>query len=117
MVGPTTVIYDLADRTAIPGVNDARVHWGAGPDAVCAKISGMDPEWSEVLAAIKAAAAGTPKGSWINASVGGNGITDPTLSRESLDPPASIRAIIVSGTPRAIVLNGATQLLLMRWRW
>src|SRR5437660_12792307 len=43
MAGKSTVIYDLAGRTVIPGLNDAHFHWGPRPAGVDAKLGSMDP--------------------------------------------------------------------------
>ena len=88
MAGPTTVVYDLAGRTVLPGFNDAHFHWMPAPTGVEVRLSGMDPKWDEVLSAVKGAAANSPKGSWIYATVGGSVVTDPTPSRKSLDQVA-----------------------------
>ena len=108
MTGPATVVYDLAGRTAMPGFNDAHYHWMPGPAGVDLKLSGMDPQWSEVLLAIKAAAAQSPKGSWIYATVGATVITDLTLTRKSLDQVAPEHLVWVSSlSGHGLIINTA----------
>lgn len=69
MAGPTTIVYDLEGRTVLPGFNDAHFHWMPAPGGVEVRLSGMDPKWDEVLSAVNGAAANSPKGSWIYATV------------------------------------------------
>ena len=95
MAGPTTIVYDLAGRTVLPGFNDAHFHWMPAPRGVEVRLSGMDPKWDEVLSAVKGAAANSPKGIWIYATVGGSVVTDPTPSRKSLDQVAPVNPVWV----------------------
>jgi predicted amidohydrolase YtcJ len=48
----------------------------------------MDPQWSEVLSAVKSAAANSLKGGWLYVTVGVSVVIDPTLNRKSLDQVA-----------------------------
>lgn len=108
MAGPATVLYDLAGRAVLPGFNDAHVHWMPAPAGVQVRLSGTDPKWSEVLSAIEAAAAKSPKGSWIYATVGASVVTDPTPSRKSLDQVAPEHLVwVVCWSGHGLIVNTA----------
>ncbi len=106
MMGPSTIVYDLAGPTVLPGFNDAHYHWMPAPAGVEVQLSGMDPKWSEVQLALKSAAAKFPKGSWIYATVGGSIVNDLTLSRKSLDQVAPDHPVWVEcWTNHGLIVN------------
>ena len=108
MADPTTVVYDLAGRTVLPGFNDAHFHWMPAPAGVEVRLAGMDPKWDEVLSAVKGAAANSPKGGWIYATVGGSVVTDPTPSRMSLDQVAPENPVWVEcWSGHGLIVNAA----------
>jgi predicted amidohydrolase YtcJ len=108
MAGPTTVVYDLVGRTVLPGFNDAHFHWMPAPAGVEVRLSGMDPKWDEVLSAVKSAAANSPKGGWIYATVGESVVTDPTPSRKSLDQVAPENPVWVEcWSGHGLIVNAA----------
>jgi predicted amidohydrolase YtcJ len=87
-----SVLVDLGGRTMIPGFNDAHVHpfdMTSFPRAVKVNnaadfVPGDGPSLQDVIGMIKAAAARTPSGTWIMASIGTKVIGNPEATRIAL---------------------------------
>lgn len=109
LAGPETERIDLGGRTVIPGINDAHNHLEIGPaDAVELQFDSFDPTWDQVKAKIIAAVAEKPKGSFIDADVGGNIFHDPGVNRRTLDQVSPDDPIILTTlTGHAGIANSA----------
>ena len=97
-VGPATRRIDLAGRVAIPGINDAHVHFSpqaAGWESLPA-FSELDPPWSEVRPALIAAVRRLPPGTPIRATVGIRVLDDAKVTRYTLDSIAPVHPIVLS---------------------
>ncbi len=95
----TTRRIDLAGRTAIPGINDAHMHFNIAYPAgahTLQPFSEIDPQWAEVRSAIAAAAAKLPAGTVIRGTVGVRVLEDPAATRFALDAIAPNHPIILS---------------------
>ena len=98
LAGKATRRIDLADRVAIPGINDAHTHfYPRSPDAYAlGAFSEMDPAWTEVRAAVAAAARDVEAGTTITGVIGVRVIEDPTATRFALDSLAPDHPVILN---------------------
>jgi len=76
---------DLGGRTVTPGFNDAHTHFMPQPTGFQLKFKDMEPNWAEVVEAIKNAAKETPKGAWIFGSIGSKAMATAEATRFALD--------------------------------
>jgi predicted amidohydrolase YtcJ len=106
--GPATIVYDLQDRLVLPGFNDAHYHWMPRPAGDEVRLSGMDPSWSEVLAAIKKAATSSPVGTWIYAASTPAIVNNPRANRLDLDTVAANHPVwVASPTGHGLIISTA----------
>jgi len=105
LAGTGTRKIDLGGRTVIPGINDAHLHLSIHPaNWIQLQLSGPDPSWSEVKAAIVKA----PKDTGLMADIGLNVFYDTTVNRDSLDQIAPDQPVMLSTlTDHAAILNSA----------
>ena len=108
--GPHTRQIDLAGRTVIPGINDAHDHIDLDPpQAVHLHLDTIDPTWGQLRDAIAAAAATTPKGTFILGDIGPIIFHDTAVARNALDQLAPEHPVILTTlTGHAAILNTAT---------
>jgi predicted amidohydrolase YtcJ len=95
LAGSNTKQIDVGGRTVIPGFNDAHEHIGLSPERYSLPLNGMDPQWKDVTAAISAAIAKVPKGTWIKGSIGVSVLEDPQATRTALDKLAPDNPVIL----------------------
>ena len=107
LAGPATKQIDLGGRTVIPGIDDAHNHIGLNPPGlVYLHFDTADPSWAELKAAIAAAAAKSPRGTWIDADIGPAVFHDTSVDRAALDRIASDHAVMLTTlTGHAAILN------------
>ena len=105
----STTVLDLGGRLVVPGINDAHVHVGPWPAMRRLGLSGQaDPAWAVVLDSVRNAAATTPAGTWLQGSLGGDALDDPTATRFALDAAAPTHPVLLSGwTGHGMILNTA----------
>ena len=98
---------DLAGRVVIPGFNDAHVH-AAAPLSSHDLGLPFDPPVTQVLDAIRTAAATTPPGTWLGGTIGGAVFDDPAARRDALDRVAPEHPVLLMGwTGHGRLLNSA----------
>jgi hypothetical protein len=109
LAGPHTRLIDLAGRTVIPGINDAHDHIDLDPPhAVHLDLKTIDPTWNQLKDAIAAAAAKTPKGTFLLADIGPIIFHDTSVARIALDQVAPENPVILTTlTGHAAILNSA----------
>ena len=107
LAGPHTHQIDLAGRTVIPGINDAHDHIGLNPPhTVHLDLKTIDPTWIQLKDAIAAAAAKSPKGTFILADIGPIIFHDISVTRTALDQVAPENPVILTTlTGHAAILN------------
>ena len=107
LAGPHTRLIDLAGRTVIPGINDAHDHIDLDPPhAVHLDLKTIDPTWNQLKDAIAAAAAKTPKGTFLLADIGPIIFHDLSVARIALDQVAPENPVILTTlTGHAAILN------------
>jgi predicted amidohydrolase YtcJ len=107
LAGPHTRQIGLAGRTVIPGINDAHDHIDLDPPhAVHLNLNTIDPTWSQLKDAIAAAAAKTPKGTFILTDIGPIIFHDTAVARNALDQLAPENPVILTTlTGHAVILN------------
>lgn len=93
--GVNTRKFDLAGKTVLPGFVDAHCHpLESGRDHL--RMVACDlPSIAQIVAALKAHAAKTPPGQWVQAFLYDDGKTEHPISREELDSAAPEHPIIV----------------------
>ncbi|WP_375403012.1 amidohydrolase [uncultured Sphingomonas sp.] len=106
---PSTRIFDLAGRMAIPGINDAHDHPGNVPFGASADTGASpqsDPPLEAVATAIGKAAQGAPPGAWVHAVVGATALRDVAAARAAVDAAARGRPVVLSAWwGHGVVLN------------
>ncbi|HKR64853.1 MAG TPA: amidohydrolase family protein [Thermoanaerobaculia bacterium] len=99
MAGARTRVIDLAQRTVIPGINDAHMHPGPEGEAFGIDV-GIDPTWDDLSAAIRGAADETPADTWIDAVIGPQILLDEHVNAatiEKLAPKRKVRLTTFTG--------------------
>jgi predicted amidohydrolase YtcJ len=114
--GEETKRIDLSGRTVIPGINDAHLHFGTGPDTYDLPISRRDANWQEIKDAISAAVVKVPKGTWIRGAMGDAVLDDPKATRGALDQIAPDHPVMLNvwGAEAAILNTAAFRKLGVR---
>jgi predicted amidohydrolase YtcJ len=85
LAGKDTKRIDLEGRTVIPGINDAHVHLGAGPENYDLPLQGDNPKWQEIKDALSLAVTKVPKGTWITGGFNTYVLEDPQATKRPLD--------------------------------
>ena len=101
---PGTKLVDLKGATMIPGFNDAHVHpFDATlfPQAVQLNLAtdflpNPGPSLQDILSLVKRAAAASPAGTWLMASIGTNVVDDPKTTRIALDEAAPNHPVLLA---------------------
>ena len=94
--GPLTRRVDLAGRRVFPGFIDAHAHpWASGLDAL-KKVACDKTSIEEILIALKARAAETPPGAWVQGYLYDDGKTPRLLTRADLDSAVPDHPVIVA---------------------
>ena len=96
LAGKETKRIDLAGRTVIPGINDAHLHLGVGPESYDLPLQGDNPKWQEVKDAIALAVTKAPKGTWIIGSFNTNVLENPQATRTALDELAPDHPVLLT---------------------
>jgi predicted amidohydrolase YtcJ len=87
---------DLAGRRVLPGFNDAHAHpWDGGLDQL-KKVACDKTSIEEILSALRARAAATPQGRWVQGFLYDDGKTARPLTREDLDAAVPDHPVIVA---------------------
>jgi predicted amidohydrolase YtcJ len=116
MAGRNSRRIDLARRRVLPGFNDAHAHpWAGGLDQL-KKVACDKTSIDEILAALRARAAATPPGQWIQGYLYDDGKTPRPLTRADLDAAVPDHPVIVAHrgghtayvNSRALAIAGAT---------
>jgi predicted amidohydrolase YtcJ len=109
LAGPHTKIIDLAGRTAIPGINDAHNHIDLRPpNLVNVELKSIDSTWTEVKAAVAAAAAKSPSHSLLAVEIGNTVFHDTSVNRDTLDNLAPDNPVVLGTfTGHGFILNTA----------
>jgi len=116
MAGRNSRRMDLARRRVLPGFNDAHAHpWAGGLDQL-KKVACDKTTIDEILAALRARAAATPQGQWIQGFLYDDGKTPRPLTRADLDAAVPDHPVIVAHrgghtayvNSRALTIVGAT---------
>lgn len=107
LAGDGTERIDLRGRVVIPGLNDAHVHTAAPLPSHDLGLP-FDPPVTQVLDAIRTAAATTPPGTWLGGTIGGALFDDPAARRDALDRVAPEHPVLLMGwTGHGRLLNSA----------
>jgi predicted amidohydrolase YtcJ len=97
---------DLGNRVVIPGINDSHLHLSVAPETYDLPMQGDDPTWQEIKDALPSAVTKNPKGTWIEAAIGGNILDDPQATRTALDSLAPDNPVVLwDWTGHASLLN------------
>jgi predicted amidohydrolase YtcJ len=116
LAGKNSRRIDLARRRVLPGFNDAHAHpWAGGLDQL-KKVACDKTSIEEILAALRARAAATPPGHWVQGFVYDDGKTPRPLTRADLDAAVPDHPVIVAHrgghtayvNSRALAIAGAT---------
>jgi predicted amidohydrolase YtcJ len=116
MAGRNSKRIDLARRRVLPGFNDAHAHpWAGGLDQL-KKVACDKTSIDEILASLRARAAATPQGRWIQGFLYDDGKTPRPLTRADLDAAVPDHPVIVAHrgghtayvNSRALAIAGAT---------
>jgi predicted amidohydrolase YtcJ len=106
-VGAATRVLDAGGRVVVPGLNDAHVHVGVGPDATPVPLSG-DPSLEEIAAALAKVVPATRPDSLLRGTIGAAAWQDERLTRDWLDARGAGRAVWLGvWTGHGDVLNSA----------
>ena len=94
--GPRTRRVDLAQKRVFPGFNDAHAHpWLSGLDAL-KKVACDKASIDEILTALRARAAETPPGHWVQGYLYDDGKTPRFLTRADLDSALPDHPVVVT---------------------
>jgi predicted amidohydrolase YtcJ len=95
LAGKNTRRVDLARRRVLPGFNDAHAHpWESGLEQL-KKVACDKTSIEEILAALRARAAETPSGGWVQGYLYDDGKTPRPLTRADLDGAVPDHPVIV----------------------
>ena len=96
LAGKRTRRTDLAGRRVFPGFNDAHAHpWASGVEAL-KKVACDKGSIEEILAALRARAAETAPGGWVQGYLYDDGKTARPLTRADLDAAVPDHPVIVT---------------------
>ena len=96
LAGKNSRRIDLARRRVLPGFNDAHAHpWAGGLDQL-KKVACDKTSIDEILAALRARAAATPPGHWVQGFLYDDGKTPRPLTRADLDAAVPDHPVIVT---------------------
>jgi predicted amidohydrolase YtcJ len=96
LAGRHTRRSDLARRRVLPGFNDAHAHpWWGGLDQL-KKVACDKTSIDQILAALRARAAETPPGQWVQGFLYDDGKTPRPLTRADLDAAVPDHPVIVT---------------------
>jgi predicted amidohydrolase YtcJ len=96
LAGKNTRRVDLARRRVLPGFNDAHAHpWQSGLEQL-KKVACDKTSIEEILAALRARAAETPPGQWVQGYLYDDGKTPRPLTRADLDTAVPDHPVIVA---------------------
>jgi predicted amidohydrolase YtcJ len=107
LASPDTQVIDLQGKLVIPGINDAHTHplWNAPGFPIEAENNAT---WKQVAALIASVVDETPADIWIQVTVGGPVISDPAITRATLDSVAPGRKVALHAfTGHGMVLSTA----------
>ncbi len=94
----TTNVIDLKGKTVVPGFNDA--HYHHNPYTLGYNITfpqdGTEPTWQQLKDSITTAVNQTPKGTFINATMGSDVGTDTSVNRTVLDKLAPGHPLMIN---------------------
>jgi predicted amidohydrolase YtcJ len=116
LAGKNTRRVDLARRRVLPGFNDAHAHpWQSGLEQL-KKVACDKTSIEEILAVLRARAAETPPGQWVQGYLYDDGKTPRPLTRADLDTAVPDHPVIVAHrgghtayvNSRALAQAGAT---------
>jgi len=116
LAGKNSRRIDLARRRVLPGFNDAHAHpWAGGLDQL-KKIACDKNSIDEILAVLRARAAATPQGHWVQGFLYDDGKTPRPLTRADLDAAVPDHPVIVEHrgghtayvNSRALTIAGVT---------
>jgi len=96
LAGRATRRVALAGRVVVPGFNDAHDHFGGPPSGVMVRVQSdpiQGPPLAVVLDSVRAAAARTPRGTWVDVEIGLAVMEDPAVSG------GTIRAVLDGVAP------------------
>jgi predicted amidohydrolase YtcJ len=96
LAGKNSRRIDLARRRVLPGFTDAHAHpWAGGLDQL-KKVACDKTSIDEILAALRARAAATPQGHWVQGFLYDDGKTPRPLTRADLDAAVPDHPVIVT---------------------
>lgn len=111
LAGPSTRRVALEGRLVLPGFNDAHAHLddlNPGVNVPAGSGPAPDPALTEVVGALRAAAARHPDGTWLQVTVGERIQSDRAARRAALDRVAPRHPVMLSAwTGHGVVLNSA----------
>ena len=111
LAGRSTREVALGGRVVIPGINDAHDHLGDARPGVAFRTSAAptpDPTLAQVLDSVRALAARTPAGTWIQTTIGLRVLDDTAARRGALDRAGPSHPVhLGTGWGHGAVLNTA----------
>ena len=96
LAGPATHRIDLQGRLVTPGFNDAHMHFVPDKKGMQLKFTSLEPSWDETKAAIEAAAARAPAGTWVFGAVGSTVVMNEAATRFELDRVAPAHPVLLT---------------------
>ncbi|MFN9797599.1 MAG: amidohydrolase [Gemmatimonas sp.] len=111
LAGARTRRVNAGGRVVIPGINDAHVHLGEGSLGLTfgtRDTTPAGPTLQEVLDSLRQIAPRTPKGTWLQASLGQRILFDPLARRAALDVVSPDHPVLLRAPwGHGIVVNSA----------